>query len=249
MNGFILRLIAMITMLTDHVAFVFLGNPMILRVIGRIAFPVYAMLLAEGFMHIYSKPDRCKKQLATLLILAVVSEPVFDLLEHSLDFAAYMEDQSNIITLLMGFVGMIVTEALFPADDTGRKKPSYCLPALIISYILIAFANFSMRANFNLVGPLLVLMFYWYLRLCRQGEKEGKPWKWTKKILFLLAGFTVYLAVYFWVRSGFGDTARWLQEIRKYSPWIVGHFLAALIVSFYNGELGYHEKWFSKMYT
>ena len=39
MNGFALRLIAMLTMLLDHIAWSLLPDPMVLTWIGRIAFP------------------------------------------------------------------------------------------------------------------------------------------------------------------------------------------------------------------
>ena len=65
----------------------------------------------------------------------------------------------------------------------------------------------------------------------------------------ILSGFAVYLVICFWVRSGFGDLARWQQEVVKYAPWIAGHIIAVFIISLYNGELGYHKKWFSRLYT
>ena len=78
-------------------------------------------------------------------------------------------------------------------------------------------------------------------------DKEYK-WKWSKRFVFLLAIFVCYLPLYFWVRSGFGNTAMWWQEVVEYSPWIAGHALAAIILSFSNGKLGYHEKWFKNLY-
>jgi hypothetical protein len=40
-----------------------------------------------------------------------------------------------------------------------------------------------------------------------------------------------------------------MQQVTKYLPWIGGHVLAALILSFSNGKLWYHEKWFRIVYT
>jgi hypothetical protein len=53
----------------------------------------------------------------------------------------------------------------------------------------------------------------------------------------LLGIFAIYLPIYFWVRCGFGDWAAWMQQVTKYLPWIGGHVLAALILSFSNGKL------------
>ena len=59
----------------------------------------------------------------------------------------------------------------------------------------------------------------------------------------------VYLVLYFWVRSGFGNAAGWWKEVVDYAPWIAGHVIAALVISLYNGRPGYRSKWFSTLYT
>lgn len=48
LSGNQLKLIAMITMTIDHVGMVLLPGVMILRIIGRLAFPIYAFMIAEG---------------------------------------------------------------------------------------------------------------------------------------------------------------------------------------------------------
>lgn len=250
MDGFILRVIAMVTMLTDHIGWYFLDDSMTLTWIGRIAFPAYAFLLAEGFLIIHRDRDRLNKHLSIMLILAVVSEPGFDLMEFRLDFAQYMEYQSNMITLLLGYTGMLVTEALLPSMAVeGKHISKLRLMALVCAYTLIGFGNFMLKANFNIVGPWLVVAFYWYIRASKADSLKGDIWPWGKRLLMIFTIFLLYLPLYFWVRSSFGDLTRWLEEIANYSPWIAGHLLAVLIISLYNGKLGYHEKWFSILYT
>ena len=66
LSGSALKLIAVVTMLIDHIGFALLSqNPIVLfsafgysvtlysiaRSIGRIAFPIFAFLLVEGFLH------------------------------------------------------------------------------------------------------------------------------------------------------------------------------------------------------
>jgi len=250
MNAFVLRIIAMVTMVTDHIGWYFLEKPMVLTWIGRIAFPVYALLLAEGFIVIHKDRERLSKHLSIILILVIVSEPGYDLMEAGLDFAHYMDSQSNMVNFLFGYLGMMVTDALCPlsADGTKRVIPVKKV-ALVCAYALIGFANYMTHGNFNIVGPWLVIGLYWYLRVSRKDGSGEYVWSWGKRLLVLVSGFCFYLAIYFWVRSGFGNAARWWQEIAKYSLWIAGHMIAALLISFYNGKLGYHSKWFSRLYT
>ena len=45
MTGFALRVIAMVTMLIDHIACSLLDNQVIMRSFGRIAFPIELLLI------------------------------------------------------------------------------------------------------------------------------------------------------------------------------------------------------------
>jgi len=251
MSGFILRIIAMLTMLTDHIGWNFINNPMYLTWIGRIAFPCYAFLLAEWFFFVFKDKRRLLKHVSTLILLAVISEPCYDLLEFwPKVLSSFMESQSVMITLLLWFLGMAITELLIPSKRENNEKIwRKTVLILICAYILIAFTNYKIGANFNLVWPLLIIAYYWYLRYARNEEKTENKWWWIKRFCILLGIFTVYLPIYFWVRSGFGNWAEWIEQIKTYLPWIGGHALAALILSFSNGKLWYHKKWFKIFYT
>lgn len=93
MSGFALRVIALSTMLTDHIGWSFPENPMVMTWIGRIAFPVYAFLLAEGFRYTHHDRNRLYRYLSIMLILAIVAEPGFDLMDFNLNFAHYLDSQ------------------------------------------------------------------------------------------------------------------------------------------------------------
>jgi hypothetical protein len=67
------QLAAMITMIIDHVGKVFFPDLAILRIIGRIAFPLYAFGIVQGFVHTRSR----RKYLERLAILAAVSQLPF----------------------------------------------------------------------------------------------------------------------------------------------------------------------------
>ena len=247
MTGFVLRIIAMVTMLTDHIAFTLLDNQIILRSIGRIAFPIYAFLLAEGFLVYCKNKDKVLKHISSLIVLIVVSEFFYDLMECGLEFSKYFESQNNILTLFLGFLGMFITEELVPRD----KKNKFDIKVLFVlasSYLLLGFANYMIKGNFNLVGPWLVIAYYWFIRIARDPKTKEYTWKWWKRFLVLLLIFAVYLPFYFWVRTDFGSFSSWVQKMQDYIPWIIGHVGAALVISLYNGKLGYHEGWFKKLY-
>ena len=250
MNGFVLRLIAMLTMLLDHIAWSFLPDPMVLTWIGRIAFPLYAFLLADGFLFVKGDAKRLTHHVAILLVLAIVSEPCFDFMDYGFDFSRYMDFQSNIITLLLGYLALIATNALAPDGRLSLKAGRRLNTAAIVSaYVLASITNFLVKGNFNLVGPLLVIALYWYDRAARGIGHGNKPWPIPRRLIALVAIFLAYLIVYFWARADFGGVDAWWGQVSSRAPWIVGHFLALLIICLYDGTLGYHEKWFARLYT
>ncbi|MBP5169373.1 MAG: TraX protein, partial [Oscillospiraceae bacterium] len=51
LDGTILKIIAMISMVFDHVGDMFFPGVMWLRMIGRLALPIFSFCIAEGFAH------------------------------------------------------------------------------------------------------------------------------------------------------------------------------------------------------
>lgn len=92
-----LKLLACTTMLIDHIGAVFFPGNLWLRLVGRIAFPIYCFLLAEG-AH-YTKNS--KKYALRLFISLLLSEIPFDLVFYGkLTFAK----QSVMFTLLLAYL-------------------------------------------------------------------------------------------------------------------------------------------------
>ena len=51
MTSFVLKIIALITMFIDHLGYAIYGKFSYLNYIGRIAFPIFAFQISEGFVH------------------------------------------------------------------------------------------------------------------------------------------------------------------------------------------------------
>ena len=67
MSLFILKIIGIITMFIDHYHYI-IGGPLILNIIGRIAFAIFAFSLVEGFFHTRD----FKKYIGRILICALI---------------------------------------------------------------------------------------------------------------------------------------------------------------------------------
>ena len=106
LSGSALKVIAMISMVIDHVALYLMEHGTVLyeamRCIGRIAFPVFAFLIAEGFIHTRSR----YRYFFTLLGFAVISEIPWYLLNGA-------DGTHNVMfTLALGVATLMVLENL-----------------------------------------------------------------------------------------------------------------------------------------
>ena len=111
-NQEMLKLIACATMLMDHLGAVFFWpQHWWLRAVGRISFPIFCFLLAEGICHTKNP----KKYALRLLGGAVLAELPFDLLFFGRFTWAH---QSVMVTLLLAFSYGMVQKKL---DGAGLK--------------------------------------------------------------------------------------------------------------------------------
>lgn len=133
-----LKLIACVAMLLDHIG-AFLWPSTELRIIGRMAFPIYCFLLVEGA---YRTRDE-KKYALRLFVGALLAELPFDLMFRGGPTWAY---QNVMVTLLLGFC---MVETMKRA--TGGWKAAVVLPFCILAELL--------RADYGGSGILMIAIF------------------------------------------------------------------------------------------
>ncbi len=73
LSGNALKIIAAICMLVDHIGLLIFPELKIMRIIGRIAFPIFAYMIAEGCEHTRSK----LRYFGTIFTLAIVFQIVY----------------------------------------------------------------------------------------------------------------------------------------------------------------------------
>ncbi|MCD7757448.1 MAG: conjugal transfer protein TraX [Clostridiales bacterium] len=177
-NGFTLKLVALITMTIDHTAAVLgcgaLYAPM--RIIGRIAFPIYCFLLVEGYFHTHS----VRRYTLRLLIAAVVSDLPFDLAISGVWPNRYY--QNVMLTLAIGLVTVWLVDhsrswvlALWnrwqkdPAGTQEGERPALIVGQKVLAWMLMAvfsvvgiwLADFCCT-DYSGGGVLLILLFYFF---------------------------------------------------------------------------------------
>lgn len=133
-----LKGIACCAMLLDHIGSL-LVDSIWLRIIGRLAFPIYCFLLVEGIHH-----SRDLKKYQNRLILAVIlAELPFDLaFSGGLDF----DSCSVMVTLLLGFWMVLAVRNV----QSGWKW------AVVVPFFVIAEV---LRTDYAGTGLLMILLF------------------------------------------------------------------------------------------
>jgi len=134
MTAFALKTIALAAMLADHLAVVFPGTfPFWFRGIGRLAWPIFAYLLAEGFRHTKAP----EKFLARLFAFALISEIPYDIaMGNNIDFFA---DTNIFYTLFLGGTAIFLYGR--HQARSGRQTMAFLaaiLPTAILAEILSA---------------------------------------------------------------------------------------------------------------
>lgn len=165
----VLKVTAMITMAIDHTGAALFPDMLFLRVIGRIAFPIYMWLLVMGFVHTSSR----KKYMLRMAVLAFVSEIPFDL---ALSGEPMLQWQNIYFTLLLSLILMTLLEK---ALEESRRGWRIALIAvwLAAAMLLAEWLGF----DYGCTGPVLAAVFYLYFR-------TGKPDLFVGFFLFCFSG-------------------------------------------------------------
>lgn len=147
MTGTKLKVIACITMFIDHYAMIFVDERttayVLMRIIGRIAFPIFAYLIAEGFFYTHN----VNKYLTRLFIFAIISEIPYDIAQGSyFDFSSF----NIFFTLFFGLLGIHLYHC--------SKNKNLGLGMVF----LIGFLAEITEMDYGLYGIFTAFFFYYY---------------------------------------------------------------------------------------
>lgn len=157
MTSFALKWIAVVTMLIDHVGVTLVPNGsvwyIVCRSVGRIAFPLFAFMIAEGYF--YTKDF--KKYLLRMLAFTVVSEIPFDLMVSGTP--VNWDSQSVFVTFTLALCGLYLFDRFAAAD---KRYPA------LLSLLGTALAAQFAGSDYGAFGILVVFIFYRY-----RGERRA----------------------------------------------------------------------------
>ncbi|MBO4898744.1 MAG: hypothetical protein J5509_00480 [Lachnospiraceae bacterium] len=167
LTGQALKVIAVISMIIDHIGYAILNRMpgvndpgklisviyMILRTIGRPAFPIFCFLLVEGFLHTRS----VGKYAIRLFIFALISEIPFDLAFYGKPISN--NHQNVYFTLLIGVLVLWAFKKISSLDEKKLPKGLLYVAVMIIppAYLTWSVERFITRKLDMYVSPALII--------------------------------------------------------------------------------------------
>lgn len=146
-----LKLVAIISMLIDHIGGAFYPQYPVFRWLGRLAFPIFCYCLTVGFLYTHD----IKKYFGRLLLFAVISQPIY---AWKVDPTAFWENLTN-----WNIFFTLILSLLFMWGITRRRWYGIC--TAVLALLTLGIWNF----DYSFTGVILMLIFYF----CRRKPMLG----------------------------------------------------------------------------
>jgi hypothetical protein len=173
-----LKIIAMVSMLLDHVGLLFFPDEQIFRILGRIAFPIFAYMIAEGCRYTKNRA----KYLGMIGGMAIIFQIVYFVAMQSLY-------QGILVTFSLSII------VIYSIDGIVRSKKLWkCLAGIGALLCVVAFVfvlpyflkNTDFDIDYGVWGILLPILVY---------LMPSRPWQIGAASVFLLVRVLYYLFI------------------------------------------------------
>lgn len=141
MSNFVLKIIAMFTMFLDHLGYALYGHFSNFNYIGRVAFPLFAFGISEGYAHTKNKWNYCLR----LLMFGLISQVPF------MWFCSIFQTDARLnifFTLLLGLIAII-----------GYEQCKSKSVGLLLVACLACTADFF-KTDYGYWGVLVIFIFH-----------------------------------------------------------------------------------------
>ena len=146
----VLKIIAIVTMIIDHIGYLLGDNYFYLRYIGRLSFPIFLFLIVEG----YFKTKNYKKYIIRLITIALISEIPFNLFRSNK--VLYPSLQNTIWLFVFILLMFKVFDFIKKADEIYLLK--ICYYFMTISVFIVV--TYLLNIEYSVEGILLSSSLY-----------------------------------------------------------------------------------------
>ncbi len=152
LNNNQLKIIALISMVIDHAGLLLFPRAAIFRILGRLSFPIYAYMIAEGCAHTKNR----KTHLGMILGLGLIFQIVWFLFSRSL--------YHNILLTFSLSIGMIYAIDGLIKNKNNRYRILMILAIIFIVFVgvvcPILFSYYGFDFDYSVWGIVLPILIY-----------------------------------------------------------------------------------------
>lgn len=233
MTSFVLKIIALITMACDHIGDSIVHKFSFWNVIGRIAFPIFAFQISEGYRHTRD----LKKYFIRLFAFALVSQVPFMLF-----LSTFSEDYGKLnifFTLLLGLSAITLFDWCnrkadssirsyigqaqdLPLHNDAMHSILYKALGVVCIIVMLAIAHFT-KCDYGWYGVAIIFLFYLF--------RENKLWM---NLSFIIVTAIKYIQYYLMAPS----------MVYAYMYMFLGVCSSLIFINLYNGKKGPGMKYF-----
>lgn len=146
MTSFLLKIIGIVTMLCDHTGDVFIGHFSFLNLIGRIAFPIFAFQIVQGYIHTHN----VKKYALRLFAFACISQIPFML------FLSAFYDNYYLNIFFTLFLGVICLYGFDKIENRYLRN--------LFAILICAIGHF-IQVDYGAYGIAIIFLFYVFSKI------------------------------------------------------------------------------------
>lgn len=213
LNALDLKILAMIFMLCDHLWATIIPGNQWLTSVGRLAFPIFAYQIAEGYLHTHN----FSRYLKRLFLFALLSEIPFNLMYNGSIFFPFHQNVLFTFCIALLFIRF--------ADRRKEKGLRSYLPVSILSCVGGFLVGTVTMSDYFGFGVLTVLLFYF-------SSQFPLTWLWQLVGMLLINGpwmEGLYISL-----DLFGHTVEISQQFLA--------VFSLIPIWMYNGKQGPHNK-------
>lgn len=151
MTAFWLKIIAAVTMLIDHAGLLLFPRAAWMRCVGRIAFPIFAYCIAEGFRYTHSR----RRYFLRIFLLGAACQAVYYIVDGD-------TLQGILLTFSVSILLMALTDRAKRAVRAGEPRRFVWVAAAVLAaagvWILTRYVEFD-YGFFGILLPVLISLF------------------------------------------------------------------------------------------
>ena len=259
LSSFWIKIIALVTMTIDHIGFMFFEGQtmMVLRHIGRLSFPLFCFMIAEGVLY-----TKSFKKYALRLGIMASAISIAAIIDEAGDISGGMlRSQGNIfVDLLLGALAIYCLKQekwyfkLIAIAPLGLSVMSFIASALECCHCYgdVHWYPFFLRGQYDWLGVLLMMMFYvaHYLKdvfvkihsnttgIAIENYKDSNLERLVLNIFSVVMLIAVSILFYIVGELMEPKYVAWMNNLQLFAMF------SGVFILLYNGKRGYNKKWF-----